>query len=879
MFADKVSIYSKAELANKQGADLERMATDFALVNSNCFMYNKEQQNIVNYWLRNTDSILPQLFNVNTENSMPTDVNRAVCPVIFLPIPTIENNFLPKIQTTISKTGKVKKYIQLGEWPQNIVDDSLSETLEHMYNYGDTDADLIATGKFFTSNSKKYENDKFYSKHIPEFVFKGQKYVRFVSDKPFNSAGAPNLSNGAKIPSSGTPVWIKVEPIDFVIKNWEQMPFYINKKGDGSAKRIELESSRAIVSGIPYALSNKYDDCTWKDSILRAYLNSESLQNISVNKNAIKNNPNDFTKNGFLYEALNMKREAISEYTIPPAESEICRNSFNGCVALEKIIIPSHVKSIGRNAFDGCNFKFVYTDRSTKNLVIAKNLPKNKLEYENPIELEKIFKVVSNFHYERVLIDNTFYHVNELAKVLNKVGISMPYEYIVTLARHRKLQDFYLNSNFKHFKNEAIVQRFLRNKCLVISNDKICFYNFINALGCFSNKKMLDDKGRETNIMLAQKANTFLANILKDNLLKEGDFGRLFEKLPFNLEPNQNFLNFLMIKGDDKKYNNLQLIINLDEEYPGLFAKMFKDFDIAKSMRTTLDVNGKTKVIPWKDAIVKCYVQNVYENVTAENKDIADLFMHKGLSQNVFDMASEIRSTSAKNKMPANLLEKSLKEETILDSIQYIKNQTNMQLEEIKFMLDGLWEQEFTYELLDKYDPHNAILGVFCDCCANIDGEFYGKQIALASMKESDVQNIVVKDAKGEIIAKGAMYLNKKDGYAIINEFEVNYKYRKHNDDIFSDTKQAKQKQKIFDAFMRAINAFVKEYDIQNPKNPLKQVNVGLGVNKLAEQCKQYLKCTKKLEVPASYGFLDTLNDQVVLYKRNTNTHVDNLTK
>ena len=82
--------------------------------------------------------------------------------------------------------------------------------------------------------------------------------------------------------------------------------------------------------------------------------------------------------------------------------------------------------------------------------------------------------------------------------------------------------------------------------------------------------------------------------------------------------------------------------------------------------------------------------------------------------------------------------------------------------------------------MLDKHDPKNAIIGLYASCCATITSGHYGKTIAESTMIAHDVQNLVVKDSKGNIIAKGAMYVNSQKGYAVINDFEVNEKYRSH---------------------------------------------------------------------------------------------------
>lgn len=50
--------------------------------------------------------------------------------------------------------------------------------------------------------------------------------------------------------------------------------------------------------------------------------------------------------------------------------------------------------------------------------------------------------------------------------------------------------------------------------------ERLDFYKFASALGCFSTEKMLDKKGKETQVPLAQKATSLLAQLLKTDEMK-----------------------------------------------------------------------------------------------------------------------------------------------------------------------------------------------------------------------------------------------------------------------------------------------------------------------------------------------------------------------
>ena len=77
------------------------------------------------------------------------------------------------------------------------------------------------------------------------------------------------------------------------------------------------------------------------------------------------------------------------------------------------------------------------------------------------------------------------------------------------------------------------------------------------------------------------------------------------------------------------------------------------------------------------------------------------------------------------------------------------------------------------------------------------------------------------------------------------------------------------QRQAIFDAFMRGIYAFVKQYDKENPEKPLQEVAVGWTYNRLKKQCAEFSSIAP-LRVPSEYNFSDAKQVQHLLYNRLT---------
>lgn len=762
--------------------------------------------------------------------------------------------------------------LQLGALPRTKINEEQSKILEKLYHGGNLQEGLVATGRWYTENGQKEYKRDFAGKHSPEFEYNGELYVRQVA-----IPNEENLtySDGTVTGKIGTIKWEKVEPISFVIKNWDEMPKAINPKGNGNAKYFDLRAEEAIIGNIPfYPDEDDLNSTMWQNSMPRGFLNGIDVRNITQNGNSEFGaaRGGDFSDGcNFLEEAFNLAREPIHEYVIPESQTEIPDDAFNGCVALKKVVMHSGITSIGKRAFDGIRFKYAYRLK-TGELVFGQELPEKQEEYENAVELGNLARPFVGFDYNILVQNDKLEQITQLSEKLNKNKFKVPYIYAEQLADNGKIDALCENADFRFLRSELpkINEQLLEHP----QEERLDFFKFAEALGCFSNEKVLDKNGKETNVVLAQKASSLLASLLKTDGLKLGNYHGLFDSLPIGTKPDQAFFTFISQKGGKAKFENLDLLMELETNHPGMFIKVMTNFEEAKSYRETLNEEGKPITVPWEEALKKFYLSNKYIGVTKENSDIAELFGGKGLSQEIFEKANRLRQKAVAQKVPEHLLEKSVKEETILESIERIKKQTEEELTGSKQLIEELYDKQFTYEWLSKNDPHNSIMGLFCSCCGSITSSAYGKDIAKASVQAPDVQNLVIRNSKGEIISKGTMYLNQKDGYGVINDFELNKRYRNHESgsgryNVDIDSLEEQERDLVFKAFQRGIMAFVEEFDSQNPKKPLKQINVGMGYNRLKRQVEQFKKASVNLTVPTEYQFQDAMtNDQYILYEK-----------
>lgn len=351
--------------------------------------------------------------------------------------------------------------------------------------------------------------------------------------------------------------------------------------------------------------------------------------------------------------------------------------------------------------------------------------------------------------------------------------------------------------------------------------------------------------------------------------------------MPLDTKAGQEFLTFISLEEGKGKFKNLETLRNFEGKYPGIFSKVMKNFKEAKGYRKVLDETGKPKTISWEEAFEKFHINNKYTGINESNKDIAELLGRKGVSQDVFNQASKLRKEANEKEIPEHILGEPIKEKTILESIEEIKKETANELADGKEIIEELYKKQFTYEWLSKKDPHNSIMGLFVSCCGSINSSSYGEKIAQSSIVSPDVQNLLVRDNQGNIISKGTMYLNKKDGYAVINDFELNEKFR-HNEKISGrynvdeNHPEEEKRNLIFETFMRGLETFIEKYNKQNPYKPLKQINIGMGYNRLKKQVEAFEKETENLTVPSEYSFQDAKSEQYILYKRDDEKNKNN---
>ena len=146
-------------------------------------------------------------------------------------------------------------YVEFGSYPQTYVGNDMNETLETWY-----ESNSPANLKTYTTRvSGNYGS---YTSHM---YTDGEIYARGYSYRYPYPAGGHTYSNGDSVPEDGTVVWFKVEPIRWLVLNYDE---YIA----GTDTELEL-FSELVLTGNIYFNPSEDDGNSWSDSYIREWTN------------------------------------------------------------------------------------------------------------------------------------------------------------------------------------------------------------------------------------------------------------------------------------------------------------------------------------------------------------------------------------------------------------------------------------------------------------------------------------------------------------------------------------------------------------------------------------------------------------------------------
>ena len=595
------------------------------------------------------------------------------------------------------------------------------------------------------------------------------------------------------------------------------------------------------------------------------------------------------------------KCNSIQVLKIPNTVKHIEKFSISKCKNLKKIILPESLTDIENFAISECeNLAEIQIPNNTKLTVFPSIYGYNRL---TKIDLPENIKTVN--------IPKTLSSIKYVTVTLNGKKLTVPAKLFVQFNQEinycsflQKANTTYFNRYFNiedkncplYLENENPNVKVLCRKKEVTpfsQNEYYTLFYLANELGCFSNDKINIQQGTQTaQISLAEKASETLSHLIKNflifpenrKILNFIDSNHELKNYNSSLEdfkPSINFYKFLT--ANDNNYSNFRTFLNY---YNKANLSDVRIRSIINKFDFILQYKKENKS-SWEKAF-DVYLTRLAGKELNDRYGVYDELNKNNLliTNSQYKRLLGIVEKQHKENIPHHITSKPLSGgdkvveldaknydyDSSLRRIYAIQKQINEQLK------NGEDNIVLVHEMLDKYDIKNAFIGKYkndlndpdsgFDCCAYLESGYNGQTIAKKSMLDSCVQNMIVKDKKtNNILAKAALYVNKQEGYILINTFSLI--------NSFDKFVPSNAKDNVFNTFLLGINNLVETYN-SDPKNTVKiyQVNVGDSIfNDLHFSCvrselnKVLQGQSKHLKAPKEYEFDDSNYDnQFILY-------------
>ena len=553
--------------------------------------------------------------------------------------------------------------------------------------------------------------------------------------------------------------WLGVEQIgDFAFDNCDDLT------------NIRIPDSITKIGDFAFQWCSSLTNITIPASVTQignyAFYNCFSLTNITI--------PNGVTK---IKDFAFGRCSSLTSITMPDSITQIGKGAFSDCSSLTNITIPDSVTQIGNWAFS-----------------LVKNVKYKSMNLHGDLLTPEVFEYIKN-------------NPNVDFKQMNR---------IYQLAKSKGLDE----DNLQEFINLCVNIGMIEDKTKQVEIGKL-------------------KNGQPNLVPVSTIAYTFMQGILNHDDLDLSGLHMNLQALKMD-GYNQEFAKFVMNKtnwSDIKE--NLELLpriydwfkfrteLNLQQSNNSLLPTMEENrFKVLVYETSENGVDRMHWKAPTVEYLKKEFSQTKFVGITTErDKEIAESISKFNIyEQKHFNKAKEI-DRERKESGVKDILAKPIKQDRIKSLDEY-REKTKLLKEQI--LKDGseiLYDQiedtssVFTYEVLSKSDPANFSMGCMTSCCATLYGAGAGAMRAM--IIHPDIQPLVIRDFDNNIISFGIIYVNRENGYAVVNDFEVNKKY------IGKDDKR----KAIYDKAMEGVRAFVEEYNKENSQNPIKVVTCGISPN------------------------------------------------
>ena len=534
----------------------------------------------------------------------------------------------------------------------------------------------------------------------------------------------------------------------------------------------------------------------------------------------------------------------LTKIEIPYGVETIKDFAFNGCINLTNIEIPDSVKTIGDFVFDDCK------------KLISLNIPKNVTQMGKwsfsgfsdltSVRLPNCVTSIEFFAFQNCPNLSNLEIPDSLKSIgkANFKGIKN-----VNIQGKNISGDLLSSEVFDLIRNNPNINLKQLNKIYNIAKEKgLNANNIKDFISLCYNLGMLEDKsvtlsvnnnGKIIQVPICDMAFTFMQGILNRDEINLNELHLYLHDLKIQ-SFDKNFAKFVMNKNNwqDLK-QNLKLVSRVYEWFnlrTNLDIEANQDPFLPKTEENRYKIlvyetseNGIDRLhwrVPTFELLLKEFAENRLVGINnPREKEIAEFISKYNIySQKHFDKAKEIDKERI-DKGVKDILTKPVYQDRI-KSLDDYREKTKAVREEIISDASTILSEQvedtssvFTYSVLSKSSVENFAMGCMTSCCATLYGAGAGAMRAM--IIHPDIQPLVIRDFNNTIVSFGIIYVNREKGYAVVNDFEVNYFYKDKDE----------QRRAIYDKAMEGVKAFVKEYNIENPNAPIKRVTCGCSPN------------------------------------------------
>ena len=534
---------------------------------------------------------------------------------------------------------------------------------------------------------------------------------------------------------------------------------------------------------------------------------------------------------------------SLENIILPESLEEIGLASFLMCENLKNITIPDNIKSIGRGAFLGCS------DLSLKykNITIDKDC-----FFEKSRMLQ--FLVNHNFSedslkkYERLINSNVnipLFKEDELDKVNVSLWKKLSSKFLPDIMDAKDINEL----------NVADFNTLAKNLGLFDSESKI---------------KAKSHQGKEIELPVNDLAYKFLQKFINDVPIENM---HIYLQGMDGLGQNKEFLMFL-----NNKNNYDSLIAQVENHNEGILTQIYEWFIEREKLELgQSEDDGNLSNIPtgeqnrykvrtydegesgvaktrWKsptiELLIKEFASKRFAGITtAREREIADNFANiYDYKQKHFDKAKDIDKEREESGVPDFIVGKHIGQNRTQAYKEYfalteaLRDETLRNAEEIMENQVDVSNKIFTYDTLAKSDIANFSIGFMASCCAKLYGA--GAGAMRGSIISKDMQPLVVKNSKDEIVAYSVLYINREQGYAVLNDIEVNTRYMGHDEEL----------KIIYEKMRRCAIENIEEYN-KTATLPVSKINCGISPNWKAVN--KYVEANPKSPILSAPDFDD----------------------